>query len=134
MSGYDFSPLYHASQLAFSPGSTFLATSHGDRLIIRSTSNLTIVRTWHLATPSTSQQTGKARNIDSVQWSDDGLYILVFLKSSGEALVFGLAQEGDGEFGEIARIQGNGFEGLERVEWAKGGREILGWGEHGVSG
>jgi hypothetical protein len=46
--------------------------------------------------------------------------------------VFGLGAVGEGEDGEVAKIMGSGVEGLERVEWAKGGREVLAWGEHGV--
>jgi WD40 repeat protein len=138
MSGYDFSPLYHASHLAFSPGSTFLAVSHDDRLMIRSTSNLGIIRTWRIASLSSrllsSASTSKesVSTIDWVQWSDDGLYILVFCKAEGVALVFSLAQAGMGEDGEVARIDNGGVEGIDRVEWARGGREVLAWGEHGV--
>ena len=126
MSGYDFSPLYHAAHLAFSPGSTFLATAHEKRVIIRSTNNLAIVRAWHLASLAPSDL------VSSVQWSDDGLYILVFSRSAGAAWVFGLGAVGEGEDGAVAKIMGGGVEGLERVEWAKGGREVLAWGEHGV--
>lgn len=57
----------------------------------------------------------------------------MFCKTEGVALVFSLTQEGDGMDGEVARIEGSGVEGSERVEWGKGGREVLGWGEHGVS-
>lgn len=51
----------------------------------------------------------------------------------GIAWVFGLAEEGNGDVGEVARIDGGGVLGLDRVEWAKGGREVLGFTEHGVS-
>lgn len=141
MSGYDFSPLYHATQTSFSPGSTFLATSYQNRLIVRSTHNLSIVRTWELSPPSGLQgekdnnlNKGKEKQIriDDIQWSDDGLYILAFVNAEGAVWVFGLAEEGNGANGEVVRII-SGLEGMSEARWVKGGREILCWAEHLVS-
>lgn len=147
-SGYDFSPLYHASSISISPGSTFLATVHSGRVIIRTTANLSIVRTWYIRVdaihapssikPGTGPGSGSATDhasLDTVQWSDDGLYVLVFSRALGTGWVFGLAEEGRGDCGEVASIkaEGSGVDRLERVEWAGVGREVLGWTEHGVS-
>ena len=128
--GYDFSQVYNASLSAYSPGSTFLATAHQDRIVVRSTSNLSIVRTYQclpgapLAGPSRDTQ-----GIETLSWSADGRYLLAYGK--GEAWVFGLAELGSGEGGEMARIVG-GVEGLVKVEWARGGREVLAWSDYGV--
>lgn len=40
------------------------------------------------------------------------------------AWVYGVAQEG-----EAARVGGMGIEGLSRVKWGKGDREVLAWTE-----
>ena len=133
--GYDFSQLFHCSSLAYSPGSTFLATIHGRRLIIRSTSTLSIVRTFQClgGAASTSKQTDTTVNIDQLLWSSDSFYIIAFSSKAMTAWVFGLTEEGNGEGGEVARLGGEGVEGLSRVEWGKGGRDVLTWSDYGVS-
>lgn len=147
MSGYDFSPLYRSSLSAFSPGSTFLATTHLNRLIVRSTHNLSIVRAWDLQPSLSSEQSAvdgagpsksssapakaKAVVIDEIQWSDDGLHILAVSPSGQAVWVYGLAEEGGGADGEVVRIQA-GPQGLEGAKWAKGGREVVCWSEHSV--
>ncbi|EIW73103.1 hypothetical protein TREMEDRAFT_42179 [Tremella mesenterica DSM 1558] len=130
--GYDFSRLFNSSILAFSPGSTFLATAYQSRVIVRSTSNLSIVRTYQCL--SASQSAGPSRaseelSVEQLLWSSDGRYLLSY--GRGNAWVFGLAVAGDGEGGEMVRI-GGGVEGLIKVEWAKGGHEVLAWSEHGL--
>lgn len=47
--------------------------------------------------------------------------------------MFGLAEDGSGDSGEIARIGGEGVEGLVRVEWSRTGRDVLAWSDFGVS-
>lgn len=139
MSGYDFSPLYRSAQSAVSPGSTFLATAHANRLIIRSSQNLAIVRTWEIqslgsydgsAGPSKTSP-ARTATIDEVQWSGDGLYILAFSRAEQCVWVYALAQEGNGGDGEVVRIKA-GPEGLESVGWVKDGREIMCRSDHNV--
>ena len=134
MSGYDFSQLYHSSIVAYSPGTTFIATAHQNRVIIRSTSNLQIVRTWLCATPTPHASTSKSPAaefiIDTLQWSEDGSYILAL--GSGTVYIFALAQEGNGSSGEVAKI-GEGLEGCVRAEWGRGSRDILVWSDYGVT-
>jgi hypothetical protein len=140
-SGYDFSQLYHSSIVAFSPGTTFLATAHHGRIVVRSSATLAIVRTW-LCSPqipplAASSSMHKADSnevgaIDQLLWSADSLYLLAFSSGAKTAWVFGLADEGDGESGEIARLGGEGVEGLVRVEWSKIGRDVLAWSDFGV--
>jgi hypothetical protein len=148
MSGYSFSQVYHASQVAFSPGTTFLATLHQNRLIIRQTSTLQVIRSFtiHPRSPSTyiatstshlsrslaSSSSSKPQEItlDHLQWSNDSLYISVFSKASSSVWIFSLTEEGNGEDGEVAQISS-----VKRVEWGRGrmGRDILIWGKLGVS-
>ncbi|WRT66023.1 uncharacterized protein IL334_002974 [Kwoniella shivajii] len=134
--GYDFSQIYHASIVSYSPGTTFLATVFQNRVIIRSTSTLQIVRTWACAKSqglaSSSRDIDDQVKIDSVEWSEDGLHILVFSAVSHSAWVFGLASDGDGESGEVARIGGQGVDGLVMVEWGRTGKQVLAWSEHGL--
>lgn len=133
MSGYDFSQLYHSSVLAYSPGSTFIATAHHNRIIVRSTTTIQIVRTW-LCTPATpiasSSKSPVEFNIDILQWSEDGSYILAMGK--GTVWVFALAEEGSGASGEVA-VVGEGLDGCVKAQWGSGGRSILVWSDHGVS-
>jgi hypothetical protein len=134
--GYDFSQLYHSSVAAFSPGSTFLATAHGRRIIIRSSASLSIVRTFQCLggspAASTSRQTDTV-TIDQLLWSFDSLYVMAFSTKAMTAWIFGLTEEGKGQGGEVARLGGEGVEGLIRVEWGRSGREVLAWSDYGVS-
>ncbi|WVQ85730.1 hypothetical protein IAT38_007897 [Cryptococcus sp. DSM 104549] len=149
MSGYEFSQLFHASVLAFSPGTTFLATAHLNRIVVRSTASLQIVRTWACVKPteppvaaSSSRQgrldastlaSGSTSSgseeflIDTLAFSSDSLYLLVYSAQAKMAWVYGLAEEG-----EAARIGGNGVEGLSSVEWGRGSREVLAWSDLGL--
>lgn len=131
MSSYDFSPTYHSSVLAFSPGSTFIATAYIDRIVIRSTSTLQIVRTWHCLPSSPSTSKSAEIQLSSLSWSSDGLYILAHAVKSGSAWVFCLTDEGNGDSGEVAKI-GAGVEGMIGIEWGKGSRDILVWSDYGV--
>ena len=144
--GYDFSQLYHSSLVSFSPGSTFIATVHGRRLIVRSTASLSIVRTFQCLNISTSTPTptptaSSSRQpdthvalIDQLLWSSDSLYLLAFSSKAATAWVFGLTEEGNGGGGEVARLGGEGIEGLVRVEWGRGssGRDVIAWSDHGA--
>ncbi|KAK4684587.1 WD repeat-containing protein WRAP73, partial [Tremellales sp. Uapishka_1] len=123
--GYDFSQIYPSSVLSFSPGSSFLATAVGNRLIVRSTSTLKIVKSCPCLLPSSSAEP----IIDQILWSGDSMYLLLYSIKSGLAWVFGLAEEGEGE---LARIGGEGVEGLSRVEWGRVGRQVLAWSDFGL--
>ncbi|WVQ71313.1 hypothetical protein IAR50_000841 [Cryptococcus sp. DSM 104548] len=137
--GYEFSHLFSANTIAFSPGTTFLATAYLNRIVVRSTASLQVVRTWACIRPpealasSSKQKAGcsSAQDpvldeflIDSLQWSRDSLYLLVYSSQVKMAWVYGIAQEG-----ESARIGGSGVEGLVRVEWGRGARDVLAWQE-----
>lgn len=140
--GYEFSAPFHAHVLGYSPGTTFLATAFNDRVIVRSTSSLQIVRTWQCL-PSASGSSSSSRNrsvsgtkrtpnveIDSLEWSPDTMYLLAYASKAETAWVFALTRDGDGASGEIAKLEG-GVEGLVRAEWGKRG-EVLAWSDHGV--
>ncbi|WVO13051.1 hypothetical protein L204_100661 [Cryptococcus depauperatus] len=139
MSGvYDFSHIFNASVLAFSPGTTFIATAFHNRIVVRSTSTFQIVRTWvvtvkdieasssrqgqYSTTSPSSQNDPEEFEIDNLQWSGDGLYLLIHSSHAKMAWVYGLAEEI-----QSARIAGMSVEGLSKVEWAKSGREVLAW-------
>ena len=131
--GYEFSQLYHASLVSFSPGSTFIATSHQDRVIIRSTSTLSIVRTFQCILPAESSSKSTAEiKIDQLLWSPNSLYVVAFSSKASTGWLFGLTSEGSGEGGEMARLGGEGVEGLLRVEWGRTGKDVLAWSDHGV--
>ena len=131
--GYDFSQLYHASLLAYSPGSTFLATAHLNRIIIRSSSTLSIVRTFQcLSQAQASSSKTSDLIIDQLLWSADSLYLLAFSAKAHTAWIFGLTDDGPGDGGEVGRISGDGVEGIVRVEWGRGDRDVLTWSDHGV--
>ncbi|OCF75332.1 hypothetical protein I204_04187 [Kwoniella mangroviensis CBS 8886] len=137
--GYNFSQLYHASLISYSPGTTFLATIYQNRVIIRSTATLQIVRTWtcQLSNPPSSSSSKTVEDyvkIDYLEWSEDGLHILAFSSICRTAWIFGLASEGDGLSGEVARIGGEGTEGMVRVEWVKGGsgKNVMVWSDHNL--
>ncbi|WVR05544.1 hypothetical protein IAU60_002563 [Kwoniella sp. DSM 27419] len=135
MSGeYDFSQLFHGSVLAYSPGTTFLAAVYQNRLIVRSTATLQIVRTWSCHRPQSARARteGEQVVIDSVQWSNDSMYILAHSVKSKLAWVFGLAEDGSGDCGEIAQIGGEGPEGLVRVEWGRGANDVLAWSDYAL--
>lgn len=135
--GYDFSQFYHASTLSFSPGTTFVATAHQNRIIVRSSSSLAVVRTWVCVLPSSPSSSCSPLTIESIDqllWSSDSRYIMAFSVKASTAWVFALTEDGKGEGGELARIGGDGVEGLSRVEWGPLGRVVLAWSEHGVSG
>jgi hypothetical protein len=134
--GYDFSQLYRSSALSFSPGTTFIATAHQNRIIVRSSSTLSVVRTWLCVFPSSPAASGSSSrstdSIDQLLWSSDSLYLLAFSSKANLAWVFGLTEDGNGEGGELARIDGEGVERLVRVEWGTQAREVLAWSDYGV--
>lgn len=164
LDGYDFSQSYHAHVVAYSPGTTFLATAYHDRIVVRSTSTLQIVRTWQClpsALPSSSSVSppssslgrstrgkpvgppassssaapGSRRatpvELDSLLWSPDSMHLFAYASKRETAWVFALTRNGDGESGELAKLEG-GAEGLVKIEWGRKG-EVLAWSDHGVS-
>jgi len=135
--GYDFSQFYHASTVSFSPGTTFIATAYQNRIIVRSSSTLSVVRSWQCILPSSpsasaSSSTRPIESIDKIVWSSDSLYVLAFSSKATTAWVFALTEEGNGEGGEMARIGGEGVQGLVHLEWGRQGREVLAWSDYGV--
>ncbi|ORX35455.1 hypothetical protein BD324DRAFT_582386 [Kockovaella imperatae] len=132
--GYDFSQLFHASHLSYSPGSTFLATVHLNKIIIRSSSTLSIVRIFQCLLPPESSSKVQPLDIaiDQLLWSSDSLYLIAYSGKVRTGWLFGLTQDGRGEGGEVARLGGEGVDGLVKVEWGKGDREILTWSDYGL--
>lgn len=142
----DFTDLYPTSSLQaplFSPGSTFLATSHRDRIIIRHSLSLQVLQAFTLPVPSPppspagslSRRTGpagspssasaagssstaadKPQEITSLTFSPDSERILAVCARQNVAYVFRLGSLVDGD-GLEATLHG-GIERLSRVEWA----------------
>lgn len=91
MDTYQFSETTAASCVAFSPGSTFIATASEDRIVVRSSATLSAVRTWTCTLPDPSSS--RAVNINSLQWSTSGSRLLAQSSSCGVAWVFDLAED-----------------------------------------
>lgn len=117
----DFTAAYrHASWrcIAFSPGSTFLASVTGDdacSIVVRASSTLQVIRTWTLET-----------SISILEWSPDGAFLLAAhpgQKEDGIVFVVSLdpakeANDGsDSGSGWVARIS-SGSDGLAHATWA----------------
>jgi hypothetical protein len=124
----------------FSPGSTLLANSVSTRLIIRSASSLSLVKTYLIPPipgPTPTSSPYPAPEITSLSFSPNTTRLLAFCARAGTAFVFSLEDEGGEDDGVEAMLEG-GVEGLVKVEWArvgKGreGKVILAWSELGVS-
>ncbi|KAJ9476986.1 hypothetical protein PHBOTO_000662 [Pseudozyma hubeiensis] len=117
----DFTAAYrHASWrcIAFSPGSTFLASVTADdacSVVVRASSTLQVIRTWTLET-----------SISTLEWSPDGAFLLAVhpgQKEDGVVFVVSLdpakeANDGsDSGSGWVARIS-SGSDGLSHATWA----------------
>ncbi|SNX81476.1 related to wd-repeat protein 8 [Melanopsichium pennsylvanicum] len=117
----DFTAAYlHASWrcIAFSPGSTFLASVTADdacSIVVRASSTLQVVRTWSLEA-----------SISMLQWSSDGAFLLaVHTGQKEDGIVFVLSldpakEANDGSdhgSGWVARIS-SGSDGLSHATWA----------------
>lgn len=117
----DFTAAYrHASWrcIAFSPGSTFLASVTGDdacSIVVRASSTLQVIRTWTLED-----------SISALEWSPDGAFLLAAhpgQKEDGVVFVVSLdpakeANDGsDAGSGWVARIS-SGSDGLSHATWA----------------
>ncbi|WOO85743.1 WD repeat-containing protein WRAP73 [Vanrija pseudolonga] len=127
MDTYQFSQVYRASAISFSPGSTFIAAAIEDHVMIRSTSSLDLIRTWHCSSSPEAPSPGsvtqrKPHTVDFLEWSSDGSRLLAFTSKGGQAWVLDLSS---GE--QVAHLAN----GVTRVEW--GGSSILAWSDRGVS-
>lgn len=123
MDTYQFSQVYRASAISFSPGSTFIAAAIEDHVMIRSTSSLDLIRTWHCSSSLEASSPGpvpqrKPHAIDFLEWSSDGSRLLAFTSKGGQAWVLDLSS---GE--QVANLAN----GITRVEW--GGSSILAWSD-----
>lgn len=159
----DFTDLYPTSSLhppVFSPGSTFLATTHRSRIIIRHSLSLQVLQSFNLpplsASPSpagflsrrspsnTSPSSASAgpsteskQEITSLSFSPDSERIIAVCARQNVAYVFQLGSMVEGD-GLEAKLHG-GVERLSRVEWApsslpgEGKTTLLAWSELGVS-
>lgn len=106
MDAYQFSQLYAGSCVAFSPGSTFLATATEDSVIVRASTTLDPVRTWTCTLPDPSSS--RAVQISSLSWSPNGSRLLAQSTSAGVSWVFDLADDL-----QICRLSGE----MTRAEW-----------------
>ncbi|CAD6578630.1 MAG: hypothetical protein TREMPRED_002234 [Tremellales sp. Tagirdzhanova-0007] len=122
---------FPSSTVSFSPGTTFIATAHLNRIVVRLTSTLAVVRTW-LCVSSSSSSSRDTESVNELLWSSDSLYLLAFSEKGNAIWVFALTENGGGEAGELARMGGEGVEGVMSVAWGKYGREILAWSDYGL--
>ena len=136
----DFTEIYKQTGhlVKFSPGTSFILSAVGDRLVVRQASNFQITRSWLVDTaPSASttllsSQSGTRVSatdgtISHIGWSKDSEYILAACAKRGIVNVYAMR---DDQWN--ARIEA-GAEGLVRAEWAPDGRNILCFSEWGVS-
>lgn len=110
MDAYQFSEIHSASAVAFSPGSTFVATAWNASVHIRSTSNLEAVQAWQCESSTSS---GSRWVLDGLQWSPSGSKIIAFSSKLGTAWVFDLTSRE-----ELCKLAG-----VDGVEW--GGELIV---------
>ena len=109
MDTYQFSQVHPATAVAYSPGSTFIATALAGSVSIRLTSSLDCVRTWACHAPETTSRW----TIDSLQWSTNGSRVLAHSSKLGSAWAFDLTSEE-----AICRLSG-----VPKVEW--GGDDVV---------
>ncbi len=153
MSAYAFSESYvHSSPptTSFSPGSSALASAYGDRIVVRSTETMQVVRTWICPDPSSVEKNGKQAGygprytpgaraesrstavhpeITSLAWSPTSTHILATAVKQNLVYIFSTAEETD----VPAAVIRAGLEGLTRCEWNENGEEVMCWSEGGVS-
>ncbi|KAG5340606.1 hypothetical protein C0989_001048 [Termitomyces sp. Mn162] len=141
----DFTEIYKQSSslVSFSPGTQFILTAIEDRLIVRRTDTLQIIRTWLLdasrSPTHASLTTLKAKSsslahlvstqeawISHLGWSCDSEFILAACAKRGVVHIKKLQDED-----WTGRID-CGAEGLVKVEWAPDGRTILCFSEWGL--
>jgi hypothetical protein len=114
MDTYQFSQVLGATAVAYSPGSTFIATVQADKVSIRLTTSLEPVRTWTCSSGSEASASPPVRwAIDSVQWSADGTRILAHSSKLASAWAFTLT--GNEAVGRL--------KGVDKVEW--GGEDVV---------
>jgi hypothetical protein len=140
----DFTELYkHSSTLVEASPSPheFLLISFEDRLLVRRTDTLQIVRAWLVDSSQVgstlsdaagsrrllSQTASKDGYITHIGWSYDCRYVLASCSRKGFTTVFCME---DDKF--KAKIL-SGVEGLVKAEWLPDGRSILCFSEWGVS-
>jgi hypothetical protein len=148
----DFTDLYPTSSQQpplFSPGSTFVATTHRSRIIIRHSLSLQVLQSFELpplSPPSSPAGSLSRRTASSPSGSNAAggssierhqeITILVVCARQNVAYVFQLGSLVDGD-GLEATLYG-GVERLSRVEWAPSSlpgeakTTLLAWSELGV--
>jgi WD40 repeat protein len=111
MDNYQFSKVYRASCVAYSPGSTFIATALLDKVSVRSTSSLECIRTWTCAAPDgPSTSSTPDVTVDRLDWSPSGGCLFAFSHARGLVWVFDLAQDH-----VVARVGGD----ILKAEWGQ---------------
>lgn len=106
MDTYQFSEVHPASCVAFSAGSTFLATAVDGRIVVCSAGTLDPVRTWSCSLPDPAPSRGVV--IDSLAWSVSGSRLLAHSSTFGAAWIFDLAEDQ-----VIAQLSGD----IARASW-----------------
>ncbi|EJT48276.1 hypothetical protein A1Q1_02695 [Trichosporon asahii var. asahii CBS 2479] len=89
MESFQFSALHEATAIAFSPGSTFVATATQNTILVRSAKTLQVVRQWDC---DTNEASGLIV-IDDIKWSGNGTRLLAASKHSDCAWVLDLSCE-----------------------------------------
>lgn len=114
METFQFSVINSASAIAYSPGSTFIATATGSTLLVRSAKTLQAVRHWECV----AEEVSSAFVIDDIKWSSNGSRLLASSKSSSCTWVLDLSCPSP-----IARIDG------PHTEAAWGVDDVLIWSD-----
>lgn len=97
METYQFSAIHEGSAIAFSPGSTFVATATKNVVYVRSAKTLQTVRQWVCAAAEATDSVV----INDIKWSSNGSRLLAYSKLSECAWVLELS------FKEpVARMEG----------------------------
>lgn len=111
MDTYQFSKVHRAACLAYSPGSTFIATALLDKVHVRSTSSLESIRSWTCVFPEGYGSSSRQEvTIEHLAWSSAGSRLLAFSSSAGLVWVFDMTQDD-----VVARIGGD----IVKAEWGE---------------
>lgn len=105
METYQFSVIHEGSAVAFSPGSTFVATATSNTVFVRSANTLQAVRRWVCAATAQAESTVV---IDDIKWSNNGSRLLASSKQSNCVWVLDLSCEDP-----IACVEGS----LVETDW-----------------
>ncbi|GMK58202.1 hypothetical protein CspeluHIS016_0502340 [Cutaneotrichosporon spelunceum] len=110
MDNYQFSNTYRASCVAYSPGSTFIATALKDKVHIRSTSSLESIRTWACSLPDEpSTSCLQDVTIDTLDWSPGGSFLTCKVMLGHRTKTTWLYQKGITESNTLESLRSSRF-------------------------